>query len=127
MSQHETPYDSEIADTGTDPGAAAEARTRAQEAQQEAHQEAQQNVTTQTGQGPAGQQGDGGEKLGFDGSTLEEIERDRAERLDPANRPENSVVDNSGRSFDAEKAMFTDEPGYEDAEKVFPPASEQGA
>ena len=123
MSQHQTPYDSEIADTGTDPGAAAEARRRAQEA----HQEAQQDVPAQTSQGPADQQGDGGEELGFDGSTLEEIERDRAERLDPANRPENSVVDNSGRSFDAEKAMFTDEPGYEDAEKVFPPASEQGA
>ena len=65
--------------------------------------------------------------VGYDGSSVAEIERDRAERLAPENRPENAEVDNSGRVFDEEKAMFTDEPGYDEAPKVFPPASEQGA
>ena len=65
--------------------------------------------------------------VGYDGTPVDEIERDRAERLSVENRPPNSEVDNSGREFDAEKAMFTDEPGYEDAPKIFPPAEEQGA
>lgn len=65
--------------------------------------------------------------VGYDGSPVEQIEADRAERLDPSNRPVNSEVDNSGRVFDEEKAMFTDEPGYAEAPKAFPPSSEQGA
>jgi hypothetical protein len=65
--------------------------------------------------------------VGYDGSPVDQIQAERAERLAPENRPENSEVDNSGRIFDEEKAMFTDEPGYEDAPKKFPPASEQGA
>lgn len=64
--------------------------------------------------------------VGYDGSPVDEIQKDRAERLAPENRPENAEVDNAGRVFDVEKAMFTDEPGYEDAPKKFPPASEQG-
>ena len=33
--------------------------------------------------------------------TVEEIQRERAERLDPDNRPEDTEVDNSGRTFDS--------------------------
>lgn len=62
--------------------------------------------------------------VGYDGSPVEEILRDREERLKPENRPENSEVSNAGREFDDEKGMFTDEPGYEDAPKKYPPASE---
>ncbi len=65
--------------------------------------------------------------VGYDGSTVEEIQADRAERLAPENRPVNSEVDNSGRVFDEQKAMFTDEAGYAEAPEKFPPASEQGA
>ncbi|WP_146207371.1 hypothetical protein [Nocardioides silvaticus] len=57
--------------------------------------------------------------VGFDGSPVEEILADRKERLDPDNRPENSEVSNAGREFDSEKGMFTDQPGYEDAPKIY--------
>jgi hypothetical protein len=57
--------------------------------------------------------------VGFDGSPVEEILADREERLDPDNRPENSEVSNAGREFDSEKGMFTDAPGYDQAEKQF--------
>jgi len=56
---------------------------------------------------------------GFDGSSLEEILEDRKERLDPDNRPEATEVSNAGREFDGEKGMFTDEEGYEEAEKKY--------
>lgn len=65
--------------------------------------------------------------VGYDGSPVADILKDREERLAPEARPENSEVDNTHREFDAEKAMFTDEPGYDEAPKKFPPASEQGA
>jgi len=57
----------------------------------------------------------------------EEVEAERAERLDPDNRPEDAEVDNSDREFDEEKGMFTDSPGYEEAEEKFPPMGGQGA
>ncbi|WP_205473312.1 hypothetical protein [Nocardioides sp. SYSU D00038] len=57
----------------------------------------------------------------------EAVERDRAERLDPDNRPDNVEVDNTGRTFDAERGMFTDSEGYDDADAKFPPPGEQGA
>ena len=57
----------------------------------------------------------------------EQIEEERKERLDPENRPEEFEVDNSDRDFDAEKGMYTDSEGYEEAEKKFPPMGEQGA
>lgn len=41
-----------------------------------------------------------------DDSVLEQIEKDRAERLHPDNRPENSEVDNTQRDFDAEEGRF---------------------
>ena len=58
---------------------------------------------------------------------IEKVEAERQERLDPENRPENVEVDNSEREFDAEKGMYTDTEGYDEAEKKFPPMGEQGA
>lgn len=56
-----------------------------------------------------------------------EVEAEREERLDPDNRPEGAEVDNTDREFDEEKGMFTDSPGYEEADEKFPPMGEQGA
>ena len=56
---------------------------------------------------------------GFDGSPLEEILKDREERLAEENRPENTEVSNAGREFDGEKGMFKDEDGYDEAEKKY--------
>jgi hypothetical protein len=39
---------------------------------------------------------------------VEKIEKEREERLDPDNRPENAEVDNSDREFDTEHGEFTD-------------------
>ncbi|WP_183099854.1 hypothetical protein [Nocardioides pelophilus] len=55
--------------------------------------------------------------VGLDGTPVDQILQEREERLDPENRPENSEVSNAGREFDMEKGMFTDEPGYDEAEK----------
>jgi hypothetical protein len=57
----------------------------------------------------------------------EDVEAERERRLDPDNRPDNVEVDNTQRDFDAEKGMFTDDEGYEEAEPKFPPLGEQGA
>ncbi|MBD8871071.1 hypothetical protein [Nocardioides donggukensis] len=38
----------------------------------------------------------------------EQIEAERRERLDPANRPDNVEVDNTDRDFDATTGQFTD-------------------
>jgi hypothetical protein len=64
---------------------------------------------------------------GADPADAEEIEAERQERLAPDNRPEDAEVDNSDREFDAEKGMYTDSEGYEQAEPKFPPMGEQGA
>jgi len=40
---------------------------------------------------------------------VEEIKAERERRLDPDNRPDNVEVDNTGRTFDAEKGEFVDE------------------
>jgi hypothetical protein len=45
---------------------------------------------------------------------VEQIEAERRDRLDPANRPENAEVDNTHREFDSEAGMFTDQPGYDE-------------
>ncbi|NUR08187.1 MAG: hypothetical protein HOQ45_14415 [Nocardioidaceae bacterium] len=37
-----------------------------------------------------------------------EIEEERAQRLDPDNRPDNVEVDNTDRDFDPVKGQFTD-------------------
>jgi hypothetical protein len=39
-----------------------------------------------------------------------DIEEERKRRLDPENRPENAEVDNTQRTFDAEKGVFEDSP-----------------
>lgn len=57
----------------------------------------------------------------------EQLESERAERLDPENRPDGAEVDNTEREFDPEKGMFTDSEGHDEAEKKFPAAGEQGA
>ena len=64
---------------------------------------------------------------GADPADEEEIEAEREERLNPDNRPEGAEVDNTDREFDAEKGMYTDSEGYEQAEEKFPPIGEQGA
>lgn len=53
------------------------------------------------------------------GQELEELERQRAERLDPANRPPNSEVDNTHRTFDPGSGMFTDNPDYDPNHRPF--------
>ncbi len=60
-------------------------------------------------------------------SPNEDVEAERSERLDPEHRPDGAEVDNTDRDFDAERGMFTDSEGYEEAEARFPPAGEQGA
>ena len=62
-----------------------------------------------------------------DAPTGEQLESERAERLDPENRPDGAEVDNTEREFDPEKGMFTDSEGHDEAEKKFPPAGQQGA
>jgi hypothetical protein len=56
---------------------------------------------------------------GFDGTPVEQILEERKERLDPENRPDNTEVSNAGREFDGEKGMFTDEQGFDEAEKKY--------
>lgn len=56
---------------------------------------------------------------GFDGTPVEQILKERDERLDPENRPENTEVSNAGREFHVEKGMFTDEEGFEEAEEKY--------
>jgi len=75
----------------------------------------------------ADQDGELSTQPGADPDDAEEIEAERQERLDPDSRPEDAEVDNSDREFDAEKGMYTDSEGYEQAEERFPPLGEQGA
>ena len=69
----------------------------------------------------------GTKQPGADPADEEEIEADRQERLDPENRPDGAEVDNTDREFDAEKGLYTDSEGYDEAEEKFPPIGEQGA
>lgn len=59
--------------------------------------------------------------------TQDDVEEERKRRLDPDNRPDQAEVDNTDRQFDEEKGLFTDSPGYEEAEEKFPPMGGQGA
>jgi len=59
-----------------------------------------------------------------DESEIEEIERERETRLDPDNRPDGVEIDNTQRDFDAEKGMFTDSDGYEQAPAQYPASGE---
>jgi hypothetical protein len=53
---------------------------------------------------------------------LDQLEKERAEILDPDNRPENAEIDNTGRTFDSERGDFVDQldgeepPGGEDSD-----------
>jgi hypothetical protein len=76
--------------------------------------------------GEAGEES-GTRQPGADPEDAEEIEQERQERLDPENRPDGAEVDNTDREFDAEKGLYTDSEGYEQAEEKFPPIGEQGA
>jgi hypothetical protein len=67
------------------------------------------------------------EQPGADPEDEQQIEEERQRRLDPENRPDGVEVDNTDRDFDAEKGMFTDSEGYEEAEPRFPAEGEQGA
>jgi hypothetical protein len=51
---------------------------------------------------------------------LGQLERERAERLDPANRPANAEVDNTTREWDYEREDFRDNV------EGHPPAFDQG-
>jgi hypothetical protein len=51
-----------------------------------------------------------------DDATKQEIEEERARRLDPANRPDGAEVDNTERTFDHERGKFTDSEDYDDSE-----------
>ena len=57
--------------------------------------------------------------------TIESIEQERAERLDPEHRPANAEIDNTGRTFDAGTGKFTDNPEYDESERPY--ADESGA
>ncbi|WP_435769972.1 hypothetical protein [Nocardioides sp. SYSU DS0651] len=65
--------------------------------------------------------------VAMDGTPVDQLEQERAERLDPANRAEEAEIDNTHRDFDVEKGMFTDNPDYDRAPKKFPPLGEGGA
>jgi hypothetical protein len=57
---------------------------------------------------------------------LEAIEKERQERLDPDNRPDNAQVDNTDRDFDVVTGQFTD---FEDDPDIGPfndPTSDEG-
>ena len=51
-----------------------------------------------------------------DEKTKQAIDADRAERLDPANRPDGAEVDNTERTFDTERGRFTDSDAYDESE-----------
>jgi hypothetical protein len=57
-----------------------------------------------------------------DEETKEAIEKERQERLDPENRPENAEVDNTPRDFDVTRGQFTDSEEYDESEP--PPFSD---
>jgi hypothetical protein len=51
--------------------------------------------------------------------TVEELEKQRAERLDDANRPDHAEVDNTERTFDSGAGLFTDSEGYDENDRPF--------
>jgi hypothetical protein len=64
--------------------------------------------------------------------TVEQIEQDRQERLDPENRPDGAEINNTDRSFDSGAGKFTDDDDYDADERPFvteegvaPPAPDQ--
>jgi hypothetical protein len=53
------------------------------------------------------------------GQDEDEIEQVREERLAAENRPDGAEVDNTDRTFDPEKGLFTDQDEYDDVEPKF--------
>lgn len=51
--------------------------------------------------------------------TLESIEKERAERLEPDSRPDQAEVDNTERTFDSGAGQFTDSEGYDENDRPF--------
>lgn len=51
-----------------------------------------------------------------DDATNEQI---RERRLDPENRPDGAEVDNTERTFDEKRGMFTDSPDYDSADELY--------
>lgn len=51
--------------------------------------------------------------------TVEAIEKEREERLDPENRPDGTEIDNTGRTFDSGAGKFTDDDEYDSSERPF--------
>ena len=58
--------------------------------------------------------------------TIEEIDSDRAERLDPDNRPDGAEVDNTPRTFDSGAGMFTDNPDYDKNDRPYAGEEDSG-
>lgn len=54
-----------------------------------------------------------------DEETKKEMEEERAERLDPDNRPDGAEVDNTQKDFDVEAGMFTDNDDYDENDKPY--------
>jgi hypothetical protein len=57
---------------------------------------------------------------------VDKIEKEREERLDPDNRPENAEVDNSDREFDTKHGQFKDADHDEKLGPFNVPESEDG-
>jgi hypothetical protein len=120
--RHAAPDDDPAGDPP--PAAGSGGDHRAGPAEDEGHDEAD----PRQGPGENSETGVGNTRQpGADPEDEREIEEERERRLDPDNRPENVEVDNSERDFDAEKGLFTDSEGYEEAEETFPPLGGQGA
>ncbi len=50
-----------------------------------------------------------------DDETKQDMEEERERRLDPDNRPDNVEIDNTDRTFDADRGMFTDNDEYDES------------
>jgi len=51
-----------------------------------------------------------------DDDTRQEMEEERERRLDPENRPDGAEVDNTQRTFDVDRGMFTDDEEYDEGD-----------
>jgi len=58
--------------------------------------------------------------------TLEDIQGDRKERLDPDNRPDGAEIDNTPRTFDSGAGMFTDNPDYDPDDRPYAGPGDSG-
>lgn len=51
--------------------------------------------------------------------TLDQLEKEREERLSDENRPDGASIDNSQRTFDEGSGRFTDDPDYDPDDRPF--------